>query len=137
MSKLVHITKIEFADARSIDGLYVLNGTTCRFVSLPAFSEIGIRELVGVNIEDSYENNQKVYTTTATFNTCDKKHMTLRQTVFRLTSIDGKRYLIGTDSRPYPIIKERNPFPEKPADSALKTVTITWKAPYPMLHIID
>ena len=137
MSKLVHVRKIEFADACSLGSIQMLNGTSCRFKNQPAFSGIDIMELVGVTIEDSYENNQKVYTTTATFNTCDKKHMTLRQAVFRLTSVDGQRYLIGTDSRPYPIIKERNPFPEKPADSAMKTVTITWKAPYPLLLIIE
>ncbi|MGX8697961.1 MAG: hypothetical protein ACSW8D_16395, partial [Prevotella sp.] len=92
---------------------------------------------VGVTIEDSYENNQKVYTTTATFNTCDKQPMTVRQAAFRLTSVDGKRYMIGTDSRPYPIIRERNPFPEKPVDSSLKTVTITWKSLMPMLLIVE
>lgn len=136
MSKLVHVRKIEIADACSLGSIQVFNETTCRFKSDPVFSEISIKELVGVTVEDSYENNQKVYTTTATFNTCDKTPMTVRQAAFRLTSMDGKRYMIGTDSRPYPIIKERNPFPEKPADSTLKTVTITWKALLPMLLIV-
>ena len=63
--------------------------------------------------------------------------MTVRQAAFRLTSVDGKRYMIGTDSRPYPIIRERNPFPEKPVDSSLKTVTITWKSLMPMLLIVE
>lgn len=137
MSKLVHVKKIEIADACSLGSIQVLSETTCRFKSQPVFSEINIKELVGVAIEDSYENNQKVYTTTATFNTCDKKPITVRQASFRLTSVDGKQYMIGTDSRPYPIIKERNPYPEKPADTTLKTVTITWKSLLPMLLIVE
>ena len=137
MSKLVHVRKIEIADAYSLGSIQVLSETTCRFKSQPVFSEISIKELVGVSIEDSYENNQKVYTTTATFKTCDKKPLTIRQAAFRLTSIDGQRYMIGTDSRPYPIIKEKNPFPEKPADSVLKTVTITWKSFLPWLLIVE
>lgn len=136
MSKLVHIHKVEIADACSLGSIQVLSETTCRFKIQPVFSEISIKELVGVTIEDSYENNQKVYTTTATFTTCGKRPMTVRQAVFRLTSIDGKQYMIGTDARPYPIIKERNPFPEKPADTTLKTVTITWKSLLPMLLIV-
>ena len=137
MSQLVHVRKIEIADACSLGNIQVLNETSCRFKTNPVFSEISVKELVGVTIEDNYENNQRVYTTTATFNTCDKKPMTVRQAAFRLTSLDGKRYMIGTDSRPYPVIKEKNPFPEKPGDSTLKTVTITWKSLLPMLLIVE
>ena len=137
MSKLVHVHKIEMADASNLGSLRVVGEASCRFKSLAVFSEIHIHELVGVTIEDSYENNQKVYTTTATFKTCDKMPLTVRQVAFRLTSVSGQQYMIGTGSRPYPIIKESNPFPEKPADSTLKTVTITWKAPLPMLLVID
>lgn len=115
----------------------ILYGASCRITREPNFEEINIWELVGVNIEDSYENNQKVYTTTATFQTCDKEPITERQLAFRVTSMNGQRFLIGTNARPYPIIKERNPFPEKPTDSAMKTVTITWKAIYPMLRIVE
>lgn len=125
------------ADACSLGSIQIIGETTCRFKSLPVFSEINIKGLVGVTIEDGYENNQRVFTTTATFNMCDKKPMNVRQAVFRLTSIDGKRYMIGTDSRPYPVIKERNPFPEKPADSSMKTVTIAWKSLLPMLLIVE
>ena len=137
MSKLVHVNKIEIADACTLGGIQIVGESSCRIKTQPSFSEICIRELVGVTIEDSYENNQKVYTTTATFNTYDKQPMTVRQAAFRLTSVDGKSYMIGTDSRPYPIIKEKNPFPEKHTDSTLKTVTVTWKSLMPMLLIIE
>ena len=137
MSKLVHIRKIEMADASSLESLRVVGEVSCRFKSLAVFSEIHIHELVGVTIEDSYENNQKVFTTTATFKTCDKMPLTVRQVEFRLTSIDGKQYMIGTGSRPYPILKEGNPFPGKPDENTLKTVTITWKALTPMLLVVE
>ena len=125
------------ADASDLGAMQVIGEASCRFKNLAVFTEINIQELVGVTIEDSYENNYKIYTTTATFQTCDKKPLSSRQIVFRLTSIDGKRYMIGTGSRPFPIIKEKNSFPEKPGDSILKTVTITWKATVPMLRIVE
>ena len=137
MSKFVHVIKIEMAEACTLENLQLVGESSCRFKSQVGFSEISINELVGVTVEDSYENNQKIYTTTATFQTCDKKPLTARQVAFRLTSIDGSQYMIGTSSRPYPIIKERNPFPEKPADTTLKTVTITWKSLLPMLLIVE
>lgn len=115
----------------------IISGTSCRFSQEPDFSEMDIQELVGVTIEDNYDNNQKAFTTTATFDTRCKQPMTDRHVAFRLTSVDGKRYMIGTNGRPYPIVKEKNAFPVKPADSTLKTVSITWKALYPMLLIME
>lgn len=124
------------ADASSLISLQIVGEASCRFKNPAIFSEIHIQELVGVTIEDSLENNQRLYTTTAIFKSCDKTPLSARHMAFRLTSIDGKQYMIGTGSRPFPVIKEKNPFPEKPADSTLKTVTITWKSLLPMLLIL-
>ena len=137
MSELVHINKIEMVDCEDLYPMVVFQNDTCKLHDDPDFQEIPIYELVGVNIEDSYENNQKVFTTTATFNTDCKQPMTDRKKAFRLTSVSGLRYLIGINLRPFPVIKEKNAFPEKPTDSSMKTVTITWKALYPMLLIMD
>ena len=122
MSKLVHVNRIEMIRIEELTPLKVIDSTSCRFERSVDYSQLEIKELVGVVVEDSYDNNQKTYTTTAT--------------AFRLTSVDGRQYMIGTSSRPYPIIKEKNNFPEKPNDSTMKTVTITWKAPLPMLLVI-
>ena len=137
MSKLVHINKLEMVRIEELTPMRVISDTSCRFTREVDFIEIAIHELVGVSIEDSYENNQKIYTTTASFSTCCKHPFTYRRMAFRLTSVDGKRYMIGTNSRPYPIIKEKNPFPEKVADSTLKTVTVSWKSLFPMLLIVE
>lgn len=135
MSDLVHIVKIEMAEAGVLSSMLITSPSSCHFRIMPDFQEIDIQELVGVKIEDTCENNQKVFTTTATFYTKDKTPMSSRQKCFRLTSVSGQQYIIGTAQRPYPIIKENNAFPEKPADSTLKQVTITWKAPHPMLQV--
>lgn len=136
MSKLVHVNKIEMIRIEELTPLKMIDSTSCRFERSVDFSQLEIKELVGVVVEDSYDNNQKTYTTTATFETKCKEPITSRHLAFRLTSVDGRQYMIGTSSRPYPIIKEKNNFPEKPNDSTMKTVTITWKAPLPMLLVI-
>ena len=136
MSKLVHVNKIEMIRIEELTPLKVIDSTSCRFSRSVDFTQLEIKELVGVVVEDSYDNNQKTYTTTATFETKCKEPITSRHLAFRLTSVDGRQYMIGTSSRPYPIIKEKNNFPEKPNDSTMKTVTITWKSPLPMLLVI-
>lgn len=125
------------ARAESLTAIRLISESVCRFTHDVEFEKINIQELVGVTVEDSYENNQKVYTTTATFQTCGKEPMTERQVAFRLTALDGHRFMIGTNSRPFPIVKEQNYFPEKPTDTSLKKVTVTWKSLFPMLLIIE
>ena len=137
MFNLVHINKIEFVRVEELLPLVLLDDVSCRFKREPFFFELDLWELVGVTIEDSYENNQKIYTTTAVFSTRCKEPLTDNRLAFRVTSVSGMQYLIGTNERPYPVIKEKNPYPEKPADSTLKSVTITWKAKYPMLRIVE
>lgn len=137
MTKLVHIIKIEQIQASELSGLVVIQKSSCKLPASVNFCEIeDVRGLIGAKIEDEEQNGQKVYTTTVTLQTKEKTPGDRFRLAFRLTSIDGTQFLVGTDSRPYPVIKENNAFPEKPGDSDLKTVTITWKAPLPMLTIL-
>lgn len=137
MTKLVHIAKIEQIQASELLGLVIIKNASCKLPQGVNFSEIeDIHGLVGAKIEDEEQHGQKVYTTTVTFQTGNKTPGDKVRQAYRLTSIDGTQFLVGTDSRPYAICKENNAFPEKPGDSDLKTVTITWKAPLPMLTIL-
>ena len=126
MTKLVHIIKIEQIQASELLGLIIIKNASCKLPQGVNFSEI----------EDEEQHGQKVYTTTVTFQTGNKTPGDKVRQAYRLTSIDGTQFLVGTYSRPYAICKENNAFPEKPGDSDLKTVTITWKAPLPMLTIL-
>ena len=136
MTNLVHILKIECVSSASLDGMLVIDKNKCRIPTV-TFSMIDILDMVGVKVTDAYEDNQRIYTTTATFKTCDKRPSDLRGMAFRLTSKTGAQFMIGTGSRPYPVVKEDNPYPEKAVDPMTKTVTITWKSPYPPLLIIN
>lgn len=137
MTKLVHINKIEFIRSSELSGLIRVTNSSCRIPSDVNFTEINeIVNLVGVKMEDESQKGETVYTTTVTFQTKRKDVVRWKRIAFRLTSIDGNQFLVGTGSRPYPVVKENNTFPEKPGDSTLKTVTITWRSLLPMLYIV-
>lgn len=137
MSKLVHINKVEYARVAEVLSLRLINKHSCVLKNVVNFKEIPIEGLVSVKIEDVVQNNEIIYTSTATFRTCDKSPWNDRKLVFRLTSVNGNVFILGNRSRPYPIIKEINPYPEKPNDDTLKTVQVTWKATTPMLYLVD
>ena len=118
-----------------LNSLQMISPSSCRMKSSLLFTDLEIQDLVGVTVEDSYENAQRKYTTTVTFKTPCRKFLALRCMAFRLTDANGNQYLIGTNSRPYPIIKELQTFPDKVPDSSLKQFSITWKSMHPMLLI--
>lgn len=137
MPNIVHFTKIEKIQVSELPKIYMVDSSSCKISANVNFTKINnLAGLIGAKVEDVEENGQKVYTTTVTFHTCDKTPVRMKRQAFRLTAVDGSQFLVGTDIRPYPIVKESNPFPEKAGDNVLKTVTITWKAPCPMLSIL-
>ena len=131
----VHVIKIEMIRIEDLNSLQVTSPTTCRMKSSLFFTDLEIQDLVGVTVEDSYENAQRKYNTTVTFKTPCRKLLALSRMAFRLTDVNGNQYLVGTNSRPYAIIKELQTFPDKVPDSSLKQFTITWKSMHPMLLI--
>lgn len=136
MSNLVHINKVEFARIAEVLSMQLVSHASCRFKSFVNFKPICIEGLASVRIEDASENNQIVYTTSLSFRTKDKTPMAERKLAFRLTSVNGAQFIIGLPYRPYPIIKENNPYPDKPGDDTLKTVQVTWKSLHPMLFLV-
>lgn len=137
MTKLAHVIKLESVPVENLSGLKPLSLHSCSVPSSVKFTEINIIDLVDVKMDDAIENKEKVYTSVVSFQTPDKIPSSGGHLAFRLTTIDGNRFLLGTSQRPYPIIKESNPFPGKVGDSTMKTVTVTWKSTSPLLYIVD
>ena len=135
MAKLVHIIRIEEIDTSKLYDMEVLGPHLCRLKSNVNFKKINICGLVEVTEEDNYENNEQTWTTTIKYTTKDKKTKGNRRKAYRLTSVDGTVFIVGTYERPYPVEKESNPYPSKETGSTLRTVTVTWKAPYGLLYV--
>lgn len=137
VSKLVHIKCIETTSASKLNALNVFDGNkTCLKVECD-WKVLPIKELADVKVEDSLENGQRFYTTTVSFYSPDRDVTKSQRSAFRLTSVKGKRYLIGSNDRPYPIIKEVANFPEDPKNTSMKRVVITWKSIFPLLELVD
>lgn len=114
-----------------------LGSSICKIPQNVNFTKINnLVGLAAVKMEDEVKNRQHIYSVTLTFQVSCKKVTQLKHQSFLLTSVSGERLLVGTDARPYPIIKESNPYPDKPGDSVLKTVTVSWNTLHPMLAIV-
>lgn len=137
MNTLIHIAKIESVPVTSLLDVEKVAAASCRVPGSIVFNEINIHGLVDAKIENQLENHEPVYTVTLTYQTCDRTPQKRNSLAYRLTSIDGTRYLLGSYARPYVIYNDTTPFPGKPGDSVLKTVTLTYKSPHPLLYIVE
>ena len=128
MSVLVQIRSVAYTSAANLDGMAIVNNLFCIIPPGVVFTTINIEGLADLNIEDTIEENQRVYNTSLSFRTCDKQPADIRRSVFLVESVRGRRYLVGSASRPYPIYKETNHFPDRPTDSTLKQVNVSWRS---------
>lgn len=136
MSNLVHITKIEMVDVSQLANMRIVNNDTCCFSTTPTFTSIKIKGLVGVEVRDEFNGLQTMYTTTLKFKVCSKDTVSWRRKAFRLTSVNGTKYMVGTKSRPFAIVKASNPWPENEPDNTFQQVTVEWKSTHPMLQVL-
>lgn len=128
MGTLRHIVKIEEADCKDVSKYYAVAGHSVVVTVSANFKEINTVGLIEVTEESSYEENERIWTVTIKYTSPCKTPEGPRRKVYQLTDTAGQRYLIGTESRPYPVVKESNPYPSKANGTILRDVTITYKS---------
>lgn len=128
--------KIEQCDCSLLHDVGIFSEKRCFFLQNVNFTEINAFGNIQVSDESSYENNELVWTTTITYKVKSKDPQGWRRKAFRMTAIDGTQYFVGTDERPFAVIKESNPWPDKATGSTLMTVTVTWKSSHGLMQIL-
>ena len=72
-----------------------------------------------LEITDKIEDGQRFYTHKLTFRTCREDLDMSGNYAYLVTTIEGKRYLIGNRERPYPIINMSDIHPDSLGTSAM------------------
>lgn len=111
-----------------------MRAASVRAVRLPADVEwhgVSIKPYPSMVSSTKAEDNNRVVTTTLKLFTPDDLHIRRRHLVFRVTLVDGRQFLIGSDLRPYPVVDIIENCPDAVTDNQLNEVTITYKC----LHI--
>lgn len=96
-------------------------------VSVPdsvPWEQVEIQVPAKLSIINKVEDKNTVWTTTLTFRTCedrfDRKHP-----CYMVTLANGKRLLVGSSERPYPVTVTSETMPDNLTDSQLQEVTVT------------
>lgn len=79
-----------------------------------------------LEITDKIEDGVRFYTHKLTFRTCHEDLDMRANYAYVVTTIEGKRYLIGSAGRPYPIINMSDVHPDSFSSSTMVEYTVQW-----------
>lgn len=122
-----NIIAIDRVHVDSLIGFGRISTSRVMVSSSISWKEIAIQIPARLTISDKIEDGVRIHTAQLVFRTCEEVDTRERQ-VYRCKTADGRYYLIGTDSRPYPVTTVSEPHPDNMTDSQLNEVTVTYQS---------
>lgn len=129
----LNIKKIEKASANELLSLVVLPGYRAFTPSDIVWTEIPMIKTAEMQIQDKIENKQRIFTTNVKLLTANLLNFEASDIVFKVTTIDGRSFVIGSSQSPYPVLTNSMEFPKEYSGKSGNTVTITYTALNPAL----
>ena len=136
-NSLNNIKKVEVIEARHLKNINIIHGVGVLLNYWRNFVEIPITELGEVEMVSSIENKSRLITTKLTFHTSTHFDVDNRQLCFRVTTINGSQWLIGTDVHPFAVVNTTDRYPSNVTDKSGCTVVAEYKNTHGMLAILD
>lgn len=137
MTVLNNIYKVEFIEARFLKDITVVPG---KGVFLNMWRNFQSLDTVGLS---SATSTSKVVKKNTIYNikmTALLKTQFLvenRHLCYRLTTVTGDKYLLGTERSPYPITTTHDNFPSVVTEKSGTTLTVEYSNTYGLLPILD
>jgi hypothetical protein len=129
---LKQIKKIEMCIADNLSDATIVGVKGIANVN-ESFTKLNTVGLSQVETDEEFEDKEKVYTQTLTATLTEKFEINKNKYCFRVTTVDGERYIIGTGYKPYPIITFSGLFPNNADDKSGYTMSVNYKNRLPML----
>lgn len=127
MSMIKYINKVEMIDAESlVSSTFFSRGVmlsdTLSFVQL---CTVGLSSL---EISEKVESKNRIFQYSLNSKLESRVDVGNRKLCFRVTAVDGTQYLLGTDSRPFPVVHQEDSRPSELGQSCAVNLDITWKS---------
>lgn len=101
------------------------------------FDELDTIGLSSVESSDKIDNKVRVYTSKLVSFLPERIKAGNKKLCFRVTTVSGERFLIGTDKAPYPVVTFNETYPNSPSAKCGCTMTVTYSNTIPMLSQLD
>ena len=134
---LNNIKKVEAIEARYLNDITVVHGVGVLLHYWRNFFDIPLSALAEVEMLSNIENKSRLVETKLTFHSPCSFDIDDRNLCFRVTTVQGASFLIGTDTLPFPVVSTTELFPGEETGRSGCTVVATYKNTHGMLAILD
>ena len=115
---------VDVIEASSLDGMNIVRKGVVSLPSNLSWVPVRIQVPAKLTIINKVDDKNTAWTTTLQFRTCEdcsgRKHA-----CYRVHLSDGRKLLIGSSSRPFPVTVTNDSMPDNVTDSQLQEVTVT------------
>lgn len=130
------IKKVEYCFASELtlqDMVFLQEGDTVEPVA--QFVDMHIIGLGKCEINEKLETGEMIYETKLSFFTSERPAQTNKFLCYRITTVQGEQYLIGTNKRPFTIRECRRTITDQVTQKQGYSVTVTYKNIHSILLI--
>ena len=129
--KLRNIKRVFYSN--SADAPHQISSDKVRVV-LSALTEIPVQPFPKLEISEKKEGGQRIYTVKLTLKTTDDTLSSLDRKVFYALDINDMVWILGSQTRPYPIVTKSVSLPESAQDNQLNSFQIDYSTILPILY---
>lgn len=135
---LNNIVKVEWIlSPRHMRNLVLLDDHRVLLQYYRPFHALCLDGMAQVEVSEAVEDGSRLTSVRLTAHTTEDFHVDNRRLCWRVTTVDGRRYLIGLDEQPWPVATVADAYPDRATDRSGKTLTVTWTTPLGLLRIVD
>lgn len=132
---LQNINKVEFIETRYLSNMVLLGNNEVSLQYWRNFIELCLVGLAAVDVSQAVDNGSRLTTIKLTARTTSDFAVDNRRLAWRITTVTGDQYLIGTTEQPFPVTTVANDFPDKATSQSGKKITVSWQTPLNLLKI--
>ena len=135
---LNNIVKVEWIlSPRHMRNLVLLDDHRVTLQYFRPFTTLCMDGMASCEVTETVENGSRLTTIRLTAHTTEDFHVDNRRLCWRITTVDGRQYLIGLDEQPWPVTTVADTYPDKATERSGKTVTVTWTTRLGLLQIME
>lgn len=134
---LSNLKKIEVIETRLLQNMTIIPGLGVMLNFWRNFTELPLVNLASMEIVSKVENKSRLFTTSIKALLSDHFDLANRKLAFLVTTVNGDRYLVGTNESPFPVANTTDTFPEKESDPSGCTLTVEYTDTLGLLPVLD
>lgn len=129
------ITKVEMTTSDNVASWRILQQDKALVDIVGNMTELCCQGLSQLEISEKTDNKERIRTAKLTSTILDDISIGNKKLVFRLTDTQGKKLVLGSDERPFPIVSISEVLSGSTQSTSKKTMTVTLSSINPITEI--